>query len=584
MTTLSTLAVDYNASKAQLRTILNSSSAPWRAMLPTETGDTLLSLMATVNASNQQAVIRAYQDAFPDTAIPDSAIYAAATMQGVRLNRKSPASIVVVLTNAGSTAVTLQPYTEFSGAGTYWFNRLPLSIAANGGTLQATLYQGKSKVVTLSGIGSPYQLFSAEENQFFVSDLDTAVQIDGQDIPRRTDALWLRKDSAGFLDRTLPSGAFLAEFGDGVYGSQPTLSAQVAIRYVITNGSSANSLNALSKLITCTNNSYVSAIASDNPTGGSDETPAIRYKNIAASTFGTFDSAVTRNQYITQILQYPGIQDAITYAQREVDVSDPRWMNLVQVSYINPVGTTWGPQDVTAFVAWLSTVTQYSTRFLIVPPTLRTSDVSALLGCYSWANQAEAITAATAAITTLFQSRQLNYDIMVSDIYSVLLGAHAGIEYVDLVTPTADLIVSTPDVRAPIAVTDTTQGQLALGSYVYGIGYKSATGVIVKPRNMVYAVSSSPQSTIALTWDAVASSVTEYYVYGRTGGQFYKLAVVPFVNGQAQYSWIDVGTASGAPDVVSPSGPITTKAVGYNVLGNLSIRAITSDRGSRKGQ
>lgn len=583
MTTLSTLAVDYNASKDQLRAVLNNSSAQWRAILPTETGDTLLSLIATVNASSQQAIIRAYQDAFPDTAVPDSAIYAAATMQGVRLNRKIPASMQVDLVNSSNTtSVTLTPYTEFSGAGTYWFNRTPLTIPALG-TIRAVLYQGKSKTVNLTGIGSPYQLFTSEENQFFVSDVDTSIQINGSDIPRRTDALWLRKNSAGFLDRTLPGGSFLAEFGDGVYGSQPALSAQVRIRYVITNGSSANSINALSKLITCTDNSLISGIAAANPAGGSDETSAARYKNIAASTFGTFDSAVTRNQYVTTILQYPGILDAVTYAQREVDVSDPRWMNLVQVSYINPVGTNWGPTEVTAFINWLQSVVQYTTRFVIVPPTVRTSDVSALLGCYSWANQDEAVTAAKAAITALFQNKQLNYDIMISDMYAAIVGSHTGIEYVDLITPTADLIVSTPDVRAPIATLTSTGGTLTIGSYTYGIGYKSATGVTIRPKNLVYAVADSTNSKINLLWDAVASQVTEYYVYGRTGGQFYKLATVPFVNGQAQYTWEDTGLAVGVAPTVVPGQPITTKAVGYNALGTLTVRAITSDRNSRKG-
>ena len=89
--TLSTLSVDYNSGKTQLQSILGSSSAPWKAVLPTETGDAIISLISTVHSSAQQNILRSLQDTFPATAVSDSAIYAGATMQGVRLNRKLPA-------------------------------------------------------------------------------------------------------------------------------------------------------------------------------------------------------------------------------------------------------------------------------------------------------------------------------------------------------------------------------------------------------------------------------------------------------------------------------------------------------------
>jgi hypothetical protein len=121
--TLSTLSVDYNSGKTQLQAMLGSSSTPWKAVLPTETGDTIISLISTVHASAQQNILRSLQDAFPATAVSDSAIYAGATMQGVRLNRKLPANLPVAITNKNAIQITIPPYTLFAGANTYWFNR-----------------------------------------------------------------------------------------------------------------------------------------------------------------------------------------------------------------------------------------------------------------------------------------------------------------------------------------------------------------------------------------------------------------------------------------------------------------------------
>ena len=114
--TLSTLSVDYNSGKTQLQSMLGSSSAPWKAILPTETGDALISLISTVHSSAQQNILRSLQDTFPATAVSDSAIYAGATMQGVRLNRKLPANMSVAITNNNAQQITIPPYTQFSGA------------------------------------------------------------------------------------------------------------------------------------------------------------------------------------------------------------------------------------------------------------------------------------------------------------------------------------------------------------------------------------------------------------------------------------------------------------------------------------
>ena len=466
--TLSTLSVDYNSGKTQLKSMLGASSAPWQAVLPTETGDTIVSLISTVHASAQQNILRSLQDAFPATAVSDSAIYAGATMQGVRLNRKLPANMLVSMLNTTGVQITIPPYTLFSGANTYWFNRDFITLNPDVPVTNYSLFQGVVKAMTTSGLGSPFQAWASPEDGFAVSDVDTFVSINNVAVPKLTTGLWTAKGNAGFIDKTLPTGEFVAEFGDGVYGSAPQISDVIRIVYVVTSGSAANSLNAQNKRIVTSAYQGLTVVATQNPSGGAEETGALRYKNIAAYSFGTFGSAVNKSQFLTTILEYPGIADAVTFSEREIFQSDARLMNYVQVTYKLKAGLVWDSVALTNFVNHLQENCSYSTRFNIVPPTASKVAVNAEIYCKAWADLSVAKSSATRAVQNLFASAGLNYDIMISDITTAILGSYAGIDYVDLLSPQKDAIVSTPWIPPP-AVAIYSGGFLNKGALAYSI-------------------------------------------------------------------------------------------------------------------
>lgn len=574
-TTLSTLSVDFNSGKTQLQTLLAATGAPWQALIPAETGDALISLIATVHASAQQNIIRSFQDVFPTTAAADSAIYAAATMQGVRLNRKLPASITVNITNNGTAPITVSPYSTFSGANTYFFNRVLITVAV-GATVVATLYQGLVKTVTLKGLGTPNQLWASQESKFYVSDVDTNVTVNGSYIPRVTSGLFGNKGN-GYFDRTLANGAFVTEFGDGTYGTLPAVSDTVLVTYAVTNGSSANSVNALNKLIVSATYTALTIVAISNPSGGSDENPALKYKNIAAYSFGTFSSAVNKSQYLTTVLNYPGVLDAVTFSEREVQGSDIRWMNLVQVSVLT--ATPWLSADITNFVNSLYQSTGYTTRFNYVVPSQLITSVTANIYCRPWASLSIAQQNATVAVTALFASAKLNYDIALTDITGAIVNSYPGIDYVDLTTPTADLVVSTPQIAAPVLVSTATGGTLPAGSPVYGVGYTTATTTIY-PTNQVYALTTTNTSKVTVNFIGVSTAVS-YQIYGRGASGWGVIGTVAAVNGQSSYSFIDDGTSA----IVAPvsSTALNTRQVSYNVLGVLSLPAFYSSRASISG-
>lgn len=607
--TLSTLSVDYNSGKTQVQAILGASGSAWQALLPTETGDTLTSFISTVHASAQQNIIRSYQDAYPQTAAADSAIYAAAVMQGVRLNRKLPASLPVVLTNSTSLPVSFAPYSSFQGANSSWFNRqvivVPAKVGTTEGSVSAILYQGLPKQVSTQGLGSPYSIWVSPENSFFVSDVDTVIFINNSAIPNIPNGIWSSNLGSGFIDGTMANGNLRVEFGDGTYGSLPAVSDSVLIGYVVTNGASANSINALNKVISSSGNPGVKAVATANPTGGADETPAIRYKNIAAYSFGTFGSGVTKSQFLTTVLQYPGVTDGITFSQREVQISDLRWMNLTQVSVLT--SSVWSSTDITNFIRYLEKSTLYSTRFIVVPPTPKVSNVFANVYCKSWANLDIAKTQATSALNKLFSNATLNYDIMVTDITDSMLKSYSGIDYIDLITPTTDLVVSTPQVARP-TVTVIPGGTLPAGCLVYSVGYTTATedlatGVVtytpVIPTGQVYEINGS-NTQAQISWQPVPNAVS-YQIYGRGSGSSPAWGLVSSVAGLG--SGLTVGqamagfsvnaiydmtsstftltdTGSIPPTAIPVAAVLGTKQVLYNKLGLLTVNTSYSRRAS----
>jgi hypothetical protein len=579
--TLSTLSVDYNSGKTQLQSMLGSSSAPWKAILPTETGDALISLISTVHSSAQQNILRSLQDTFPATAVSDSAIYAGATMQGVRLNRKLPANMPVAITNNNAQQITIPPYTQFSGANTYWFNRDFITIDPGQTVSAFSLFQGMVKSMATNGLGTPYQAWASPEAGFTVSDTDTFVAVNSTSIAKLTTGLWTSKTGGGFVDKTLATGEFVVEFGDGAYGTMPLISDTVNFVYVVTSGSAANALNAMNKSITTTAYQNLLINALGNPSGGADETGALRYKNIAAYSFGTFGSAVNKSQLLTTILEYPGIADAVTFSEREVYQSNPKLMNYMQITYLLKSGVTWNSVDITNFIEYLHTNSLYSGRYNIVPPVASNVDVSVIVYCKSWANLDLGNSSATAAITGLFTAAGLNYDIMLTDISQAILASYSGIDYVDIVSPTKDAIVSTPWIPSP-ALAQHQTGILGPGSVTYSVGYISNTGATVAGKNLAYLVLPTGNSSVLLTWPAVASA-TRYLIYGRggIGSTWGLIANVPATASNPLY--IDDGRVVPVPTSNS-STSLPYNVVAYNKLGALSVKTYYTQRsGSAQG-
>jgi hypothetical protein len=415
-------------------------------------------------------------------------------------------------------------------------------------------------------------MFVPFESGFVVSDEDVLVKVGTEIIPRTTIGIWDLSKQSGFEDRTLPDGRLAIVFGTSVYGTRPKSDDSVNVTYVTTSGLAGNNAGLASAAVTTDFNTSVTGTLDMSLSGGADELPAFQYKNIASQTFGTFGSAVTKRQYHTMALQYPGIIDVVMFAQRETDPTDLRRMNLIKVVALTNSG--WNISNAESFIEYLQDRTMFSTRFYVESPSASPADISVRLYCYNWANLSEVQLQVESAIRSLFEPRAgyIDYDLYKSDIGAAIRASHQGIEYFELLTPTEDLIISAKPVGNFVTTVAGGVGTLPIGTYYYGVGVNVTTASgpgYIKPKSIITASATVAASTVSISWSAVPNA-TSYVVYGRDGTGLYELATLPATT----LSFNDDGSA--AQGTLAPTKDVYP--VQYLTLNTLTVTANYSAR------
>jgi hypothetical protein len=554
---LSNIKPDHEDIRDQLETYLNTLDS-WKGVVESQTGQGIINMIAAIGAYSQASIRRRYQDSFPETVVSDEASYAIAEMQGVRLNRKLPASASALI--SCPVDLTLPSYTIFQGAGSFFFNRD--AIFLNAGIAQPViLYEGKVIRLTMPGIDQDYALFASKESQFVVSDVDVSLLLDDTPMIRETGGAWTLRGITGFVDSTLPDGKLLIQFGTPDFGGRPRSTQTLSLTYVVTTGAAGNNLDTNSKSVVVTDFPIVTGSFTSTPTGGADERPALTYKNLSAPTFGVFDSAITRQQYITTALSYPGVIDVITFAQREVNPAALEWMNLVKAVLLT--SSPWGPSQKQDFLNWFQSKSAYLPKIFLEDPLPVVINISLEIFCFNWVNSTQARLNAEAAVTALFSPRAgiLNYDLHLTDITDAILRSDPGIEYVTLLNPTEDIIISAGSLPPPTLVELTTGGSLIETSvYAYGLAVTTPAGVITV-KNLSSIQPTGPTSRVELSWNPYPGAVS-YQLYRKENS-----GTLQLVYSGSTPAFIDVGDA---PAGGSPP-PQTTTPVRYIQIGNLSI-------------
>jgi len=569
---LSDLTADYDQFMDQFNQWL-SARPVWKGVLTTMTSQTLLGLISTVGVHAQGRLIRAREDSFAETAQADDAIRAITQMQGARMTRKAPAEIRVQIESP--QAVSLVPYTQFIVGGKYYFNREQIVLEANV-PVEHYLYQGTVVVYQVTGNGANFQAFISEEDRFVVSDFDTTIMINGTLLNKASSVLWNYRDQPAFADLTLADGRLLIQFGtiNPNFGSVPAVNDVVMIRYVVTEGDSGNNAALLNKRLNVDGFPLIEGTVLENPHGGADEQPVVVYKNVASGSFGTNESSVTRNQYVAIVNTYPGIVDAITQAQREIDPMDRKWMNTIRVSALT--NSPWSQQQKADFIDYMERVTMYSTRFYWQDPIPMPRDLNIDVYAFNTAILSQVKQRSEDAVRYLFEPKTglLLTDFYNSDLVTAIKKKNQGqVSYVLINEPTYPMTVSPPSgIRADYEIIPG-GGTLTELVYAYAISVNDALEE-GPPNKWVFPQVIGNNAAIKLRWRTTSQAVS-YYVWGRDyNGGLGKIATVANTTDQF-LEFTDDGS-------ITPVGPlppsVSSAPIRYNSLNSLTINVFYADR------
>jgi hypothetical protein len=571
--TLSDLSQDFDQFVVQFQTQLQNSPT-WVGNLTTQTSETLIEYISTVGTFAQGRITRTYEDAFAETAQSDDAILSIAQMQGLRLSRYLPAQMTCVLNS--TITVSLAPLTQFQCAGSYFYNNEAITIVS-GTPLNTTLYEGQVYFNAMNGLGTERQLWVSQQDDFVISDQDVYVQINGQFIPKSYGNLWNYDGQPAYSDSTLSDGRLVIQWGNlggvnGQFGTIPQVNDLVIVSYPVTLGANGNSLQTAGSSITAQGFVTITGTSSENPSGGANQTPIIAYKNVASGAFGTYSSAVTKSQYQALIATFPGIVDAVTQAQREIDPGDVRWMNVVRVSALTT--SPWSQAQITEFLNYCQSVTMYAVYFLWQEAIAVPNAVDVDVYIYNSAIPTQVQSAATTAITNLFAPRPgiLMTNFYLSDIEQVIFNSNPGlIDYVNINAPGGPMIVTSPTSPQITYTIDPGAGTLGPGVYSYSVSTTLTTGAVGFPTTWAFPqIISGTNNAITLTWPAIFQAAS-YEVWGRSAeGTLGLIATVT----SPTVTFVDTGS-------ITPVGPLPNSSgfpIQYNSLSSLTVNVFYSAR------
>lgn len=566
MTELSKVQPDRDDLVLQLGTSLETKDA-WKDRVISSTGQTLIDFTAAVGAYSQYSIESAYQEVWPESAKNANSQYAAANYAGLRFNRKQPAKVSVSIGVA--VPVTIPAFSQWVINGSYWFNRTALSLTTTPALF--LLYQGKVVETTVTGLGTDHQAYVTAEKEFTVSNSDVIVEINGGAIQTRFRGLWTMPQQPGCQHFTLPNGACVILFGDNNFGSKPGINDAVRIRYVVTYGADGNNLGVFDQSCTLVSDPTIKGKAVTAATAGANQTDPFQYKNITPAVFGTHDAAVTPAQYKALPMQYPGVQDAQVYAQREINPRALTWMNNMKVVLLT--ASPFSQTDWDSFVDFMQQRTMFKCQFIRQDPVGIPINVDVDVYCSNYSNLTEIRTKVIANITALFAPRRgiLGFDTYRSDLERVIDVADKNVEYMVVKSPSTDIVLSSLNVFSP-TITRLAGGSLGAGSYDYGISVVSSFGGETAPANWATYTTVQTGNQFKLDWLPVGNAVS-YKIWGRQSGVYGLLATVP----ANTLTWTDNGSA--VPGISPPVE--STIASYYPVLGTLTVNCLYSQRAIR---
>lgn len=347
---ISQVAPDFELLYTELQKRLENNGA-WKDLLPTNVGSTILDMFAASGVPAQFAVEMALREAFFESARRDSSIFSGTRGLGVRIARKAPAGTNVKLSLEEEKTVIIAPYSKFTLSGQSYFNREQAYLTKDAPT-SLNVYEGVvakkefdlDQEVTLDG----FREFIIGIPDFRIANTDMTVwttnNVSGEtrywDLSET--ALYEHgPNDTVYYEMTTGKGDVALLFGDGQYGRALERGTTLHISFIVTQGSNGNNgFRGISG--TFPQDSAVSVITEEAINGGADEKSAQYYKLFAPNMYRAKKRAVSRPDYVSNIIGYSGVADVAVLAQKDVAPDDPRWMNLVRICILPESEDNWG--------------------------------------------------------------------------------------------------------------------------------------------------------------------------------------------------------------------------------------------------
>lgn len=361
----SRIVVDFDDAVKEMHRELTERGS-WIDTLPTNVGETIISMIGGSVAASQHLGIMSMRNAFLSTAVRDSSIYAIVRQQGTYISRRISASTTVRLKNAYPQAMFVPQYSAFDIGGIKYYNPTQLVFTA-GQEMDVELTQGEVKTQLYDLDSTPVDFL-----EFFLGQPDFVVTADlllfTTDKVSGTTRVWDRADGGLFkydgddfvyFESTTAKGDVSFIFGDGEYGARLPRNSVLTARYVVSQGETANGMQ--SGVRSRSIQYPLLAGQTVAPTlGGGNVKSSSYYKTFGPLMFRAREKAISATEIRAKIVDYPGVADCVVLGQRDIAPQDRTWMNTMRVCILPEQLDSWGGANPnpksgswTNFVNWL---------------------------------------------------------------------------------------------------------------------------------------------------------------------------------------------------------------------------------------
>ena len=261
----------------------------------------------------------------------------------------------VALTVTGSPASVLIPaYTEFSGTiegKTYTFSNVESKTIFN----SSGVYSGSLFLKEGQLIKTRYTVLTSDAEQKFLipnanidtSTLTVSVLNSSSDSTSRTfvpaeNLVELSITSQIYFIEEVEDGQYQVKFGDGTFGIALDDGNVVVLSYLVSNGTLANDINALTYSDTITNVTAATFTAADPATGGADRETVSQIKFNAPKMYEAQNRAVTADDYKALLLKQSTVDSVVVWGGED---NDPPTYGKVYVAIKPTTGEVLTPTE-----------------------------------------------------------------------------------------------------------------------------------------------------------------------------------------------------------------------------------------------